>query len=140
MLNLPAIEERYTNWEVVALDKKRLGAAYADYQAKHGTPTRTVFRRPTALDVEVQLFEQLWGSTALGYGGLGGAAMTYAYTVVVSSHDRICVYFGGGNLAYTLSPEEMVQEQTEAWISDLQKRQILGRRDAVARYAAQLPG
>ena len=41
-------------------------------------------RRPTTRDFGVYaMFPQTWGSTALGHGGVGGAAMTTAYTVVL---------------------------------------------------------
>ena len=50
----------------------------------------------------VVMFQQTWGSTALGYGGIGGAVMTPAYTVVVSYENHMRVYFGGGRLVYEL--------------------------------------
>jgi hypothetical protein len=55
-------------------------------------------RKHTAYDVVVYaMFPQTWGSTALGFGGLGGQAITDAYTVVLHSHQGggYCVYFGG---------------------------------------------
>jgi hypothetical protein len=55
-------------------------------------------RKHTAYDVGVYaMFPQTWGSTALGFGGLGGQAITEAYTVVLHSHQGAgyCVYFGG---------------------------------------------
>ena len=50
---------------------------------------------------EIQMFEQIWGSTALGFGGMGGQAMTSAMTYVVfqDSDGPAYVYFGG-RLAY----------------------------------------
>lgn len=54
-------------------------------------------RRPTTRDFEVYaMFTQTWGSTALGHGGLGGAAMTTAYTVVLECIElnELLVYFG----------------------------------------------
>lgn len=57
-------------------------------------------RRPNANDIEVVgMFAQTWPSTALGFGGLGGAAMTPAYTIVLKCQSEYCVYFGG-RLAY----------------------------------------
>jgi len=35
------------------------------------------------LDFEITIFSQMWGSTALGFGGIGGQAMTAAYTTVI---------------------------------------------------------
>lgn len=59
--------------------------------------TERAKRRPEIYDVDVRLFNQTWGSTALGFGGIGGAAMTDAYTTVVFGPGRAAaVYFAGG--------------------------------------------
>lgn len=53
-------------------------------------------RRPEIRDIEVvAMFSQTWGSTALGFGGIGGAAMTDAYTVIIKHNNEFCVYFAG---------------------------------------------
>jgi hypothetical protein len=53
-------------------------------------------RRPADDDIEVHaMFAQAWGSTALGFGGLGGQAITVAYTTVLQSGAEFCVYFAG---------------------------------------------
>ena len=55
-------------------------------------------RRPTTRDFGVYaMFPQTWGSTALGHGGMGGAAMTTAYTIVLECYytQEFLVYFGG---------------------------------------------
>ena len=59
-------------------------------------------RRPTEMDVEVFMFPQGWSSTALGFGGIGGQAMTSAYTVIVSNLKDWAVYFNG-RLAYVIT-------------------------------------
>lgn len=62
-------------------------------------------RRPTTRDFGVYaMFPQTWGSTALGHGGMGGAAMTTAYTVVLECQDtgEFLVYFGG-KYCYTVN-------------------------------------
>lgn len=49
-------------------------------------------------DFEFHIFPQTWGSTALGFGGMGGRAITEADTIVcvpVSSNQKCVVYFGG---------------------------------------------
>lgn len=54
--------------------------------------------RPTLEDFEIHIFEQVWGSTALGFGGIGGQAMTAANTwvfVPISCEQKCFVYFGG---------------------------------------------
>lgn len=53
-------------------------------------------RRPRGDECNVVMFMQMWGSTALGFGGMGGAAMTPAYTVIVKGPaGDACVYFMG---------------------------------------------
>ena len=45
----------------------------------------------------IAMFPQMWGSTALGFGGLGGQSMTTAYTIVLSNNGwsrDYMVYFG----------------------------------------------
>jgi hypothetical protein len=62
-------------------------------------------RRPTTRDFGVYaMFPQTWGSTALGHGGMGGAAVTTAYTVVLECMrtQEFLVYFGG-QYCYTVS-------------------------------------
>ena len=62
-------------------------------------------RRPTTRDFGVYaMFPQTWGSTALGHGGMGGASMTTAYTVVLECYhtQEFLVYFGG-QYCYTVS-------------------------------------
>jgi len=51
----------------------------------------------------VGMFPQTWGSTALGFGGVGGQAITTAYTIVLESNltGEHAVYFGG-RLAYVI--------------------------------------
>ena len=54
--------------------------------------------RPTIDDFELYTFNQTWGSTALGFGGIGGQAMTQARTYVfvpVTCNQKCLVYFAG---------------------------------------------
>lgn len=63
-------------------------------------------RRVTTDDFEIHIFEQTWGSTALGFGGIGGAAMTTEYTYVfypVECNQNAFVYFGD-RFAYEADP------------------------------------
>lgn len=59
-------------------------------------------RRPYITDFEVYvMFPQVWGSTCLGHGGIGGSAMCTAYTIVLKCKREYLVYFGGRH-CYTL--------------------------------------
>ena len=43
----------------------------------------------------------MWGSTALGFGGMGGSAMTTAYTTVIVCDQNAAVFFAGRH-AYSI--------------------------------------
>ena len=48
-------------------------------------------------DFELHIFEQTWGSTALGFGGIGGQALTTENTFVfvpIYCNQNAFVYFG----------------------------------------------
>jgi hypothetical protein len=80
------------------------------------------------------MFTQMWGSTALGFGGIGGQAMTEAYTVVVQGPDGTCAVYWDGKWAYNVKAEG---QQGANWSEDFAKQRLCGRREAVSRYGAQ---
>lgn len=54
-------------------------------------------------EYEMTMFLQTWGSTALGFGGIGGQAMTSAYTTVVREiYSNWCGVFFEERLAYKI--------------------------------------
>ena len=57
------------------------------------------------------VFDQTWGSTALGFGGVGGSAMTTARTYVFMPDwsDNAYVFFGG-RFAYKTQINERFKE------------------------------
>jgi aspartate aminotransferase-like enzyme len=71
-------------------------------------------RRPDLSELEIYSFPQTWGSTALGFDGIGGSAMTTALTVVVMHGVEACVYFGG-SFAYR------IEDINEAFRADMQR-------------------
>ena len=72
-------------------------------------------RRPHMDEITVVSFPQTWGSTALGYGGVGGSAMTTAQTTVVLRGGEACVYFGGTILAYKVHVTSEFTADMKAW-------------------------
>ena len=52
-------------------------------------------------DIEIHITKQMWGSTACGWGGIGGAAMTMDYNYIIHQKytDLLFVYWSG-KLAY----------------------------------------
>jgi len=100
-------------------------------------PMKDAVRRPDASECEIfAMFPQTWGSTALGYGGLGGAAMTPAYTVVVQGPEGHLAVYWNTSLAYILDPGKQSEAHRRAFQEDLAKRWTVGVMEAVVRYGA----
>jgi hypothetical protein len=80
-------EERRTNVHMGPLDTT------VEKSRKHSFYDLTVY----------SMFPQTWGSTALGFGGAGGQAISSAYVCVIESNlvGGYAVYFGG-RLAYVI--------------------------------------
>lgn len=81
-------------------------------------------------DVNVEaMFMQTWPSTSLGFGGIGGQALTDAYTVVISSRRGpwYCVYFGG-RFAYWLD------NPARAFFEDIANRDVADMRTGKLLY------
>lgn len=69
-------------------------------------------RRPEPYLLEgVEVFQQTWGSTALGFGGMGGGAMTTAHVVIITGpRFEKAVYFGGRFAYLIIRPKAEFQE------------------------------
>lgn len=78
-------------------------------QRREGTEGEKKLRRPFNHEITCYHFPQTWGSTALGFGGMGGAAMTSAITSVVLCHGVAAVFFGGRH-AYTVRDSALLTE------------------------------
>ena len=73
--------------------------------------------RPTVDDFEMYTFEQMWGSTALGFGGIGGQAMTVARTYVfipIPTNDQKCFVYFGGKFAYAVNYSRKFMDDVQA--------------------------
>lgn len=72
------------------------------------------------------MFPQMWSSTALGFGGFGGQAITTAYTTIIGSgiyRKEFVVYFNG-RFAYR------VDDPSEQFFSDMSNQQMKSVRDS----------
>jgi len=83
--------------------------------------------RPSLYDIDVIQFPQTWGSTALGFGGMGGAAMTKAYTTVIICRDNAAVFFAGRH-CYS------VDGINDAFKEDLKNKHMRSLKEADGRY------
>lgn len=71
---------------------------------------------PSVDDFELHYFTQTWGSTALGFGGVGGQAITTANTYVFIPqfvHQKCFVYFGAG-FAYAVPYSQVLMDDVRA--------------------------
>lgn len=98
-----------------------------DYSSGQRGDRVKYMRRPTIMEISVSHFPQMWGSAALGFGGMGGAAMTEAYTTVVTLvHQNKYLYavFFDGRHAYSVdSPNDLfMQDLKERRISPVAKK------------------
>lgn len=84
-------------------------------------------------DFEVKLFLQTWGSTALGFGGVGGASMTPAYTVIINYDNYYCVYFAG-RLAYKVNTNTDQKDKINDFFYDMKNEFMMAVAGAVKRY------
>lgn len=75
-------------------------------------------RRPREDELAVIQFDQTWGSTALGFGGIGGASITTAPTTIVHTISQYAVYFAGKH-AYT------IEDPNRAFFDDVQYRDMV---------------
>lgn len=97
-------------------------------------------------DMHVDVFTQLWGSTALGFGGCGGSAMTKAFTTVfqailqkrsatslneIEDIPEFHAVFFEDRLAYMITGEP-----TEAFYKDLRERMMAPVASAKERYCS----
>ena len=115
----------YEGRDFQAIQKAKTAAEKAE--ALHKT-TLAVRRPYSGRDFWVYaMFPQTWGSTALGHGGMGGAAMTTAYTIVLEcpTTQEYLVYFGG-QYCYTVSRRS---KNLELFREDLGNHNLASKRN-----------
>lgn len=104
-------------------------------------PGTWLLRRPAQAELLVKaMYPQCWGSTALGFGGLGGSAVTWAYTTVIEGPDGDAAVYFGGQFAYLIpakpSGVPRSAEHIQAFQDDILKQQLESVTAAVMRYGA----
>jgi len=135
LVALPEIAHRVRDHAAMAewpVERRAAALKTNDY------PVIDTTRRPALWECEVEaMFVQVWSSTALGFGGLGGQAMTPAYTTVVRGPDGACAVYWAGRFAY-LVPATAGEAQRRAFAEDVRERQLVSQKEAAERYGAQL--
>lgn len=77
---------------------------------------------------EVYVFTQVWPNTTLGFGGIGGDAMTSAWTHVVQTSDGKYHIFFNGRHAYS------VENATMTFVMDLNRKSMASIDEAKKLY------
>jgi hypothetical protein len=121
--------EKYKVWQNTVFnklsqeEKKQLYAEERRTGVHMGPPDTTVekTRKHSFYDLTVySMFPQTWSSTALGFGGIGGQAITSAYVCIIESNlvGGYAVYFGG-RLAY------VINRPNEKFIEDIERHRMV---------------
>ena len=78
--------------------------------------------------IDIVTFSQSWPSTSLGFGGIGGQAITTANTIVVVTSDwKYWVFFGGAFAYNVINPNDK-------FLQDLMRRSMCSCSEASKRY------
>lgn len=88
-------------------------------------------RNISECEATLYIFKQLWGNTCLGYDGIGGCAMTFAYTCVFK--DDRANHFE----VYPGSPERLgytVDNPSEAFFEDLKAHNMEPQYGNIKKY------
>lgn len=96
--NLPLIQERFFN--SIQSDLIQNNIRYPEFEV-------------------INVFSQTWSSTALGFGGIGGQAITSAYTTIIENVDLgyVAVFFGE-RMAY------VIKHPNVKFVEDIKKRNM----------------
>lgn len=116
----------YETRDFEAIRKAKTAAEKAE--ALHNTTPAT--RRPHgSRDFWVYaMFPQTWGSTALGHGGMGGASMTTAYTIVLEcQHTQEYLVYFGSQFCYKVSRRS---KNLELFRQDLSKQNLASKKQS----------
>lgn len=89
---------------------------------------KTLDKAPNKTIVDIDIFSQTWGSTALGFGGMGGDALTTELTTVIKTADNRWYVFFGGGFAYC------VKDPTPEFYEDINNHKMASCNDAQNRY------
>lgn len=118
-------------------ERRELARRAATESVHEVYPGEFELRRPTPSDVEIYaMFAQSWGSTALGFGGIGGQAITPAYTVVVAGPSQDCAAYFGGRFAYRVVPGISTNEQLQRFLEAVAARSLVSVAQAAQAYGA----
>lgn len=89
--------------------------------------------------MEIHIIEQMWSNTSCGWEGMGGAAMSQAYTTVIENRYTgiVCVYYSG-RLAYIVKHDDKYKAFIkEKGYSNMPGMQSISRKDLTLIYKKQ---
>lgn len=108
-----------------------------DRSSQDRNARKTLSRRPESCECSVvAMFPESWGSSALGFDGMGAAAVTLAYTVVVEGPGGDLALYWGGQFAYLVPADS---EGRKKFLKDVSSKRTASCQDAVTRYGLVTP-
>ena len=121
-----AMYKGFAEYEYETVDFAAMADWTMEQRKNNPRPVIKATRQHTSNDIEVYaMFSQTWSSTALGFGGLGGQAITDAYTIVLRSDllGEYCVYFGG-SFAYNIKKpnEKFFQDVAKLYMAPVREK------------------
>jgi len=129
--DLPDIEYLNRDWDAW----KKLSQKEKEDAMKNRTePMVASKRRPIEDEVKVHMFPQTWGSTALGYGGMGAAKTITTHTVIIEHRGWCCVYFGSSRLAYSLNMYAISEQGLKNFRNDMSNCTMASVNQSESRY------
>lgn len=87
-------------------------------------------RKHTIRDIEIyNMFPQTWGSTSLGFEGIGGCAMCTAYTIILKplKQNVFLIYFNNRFAYY-------IDSANDLFFEDVKNRNMKAVKDSIQYY------
>ena len=125
-MSYPNVEALIEHTKYVILSEEMLSCCTNHTELNNDT-LKNILLYIKQIKWSVEVFSQVWGSTALGFDGVGGSAMTEAYTTVIVANSVYYVYFDG-RIAYK------VENPTAMFFEDLRNHRLRSVKESQIYY------
>ncbi len=136
---LPLFEHETLDYAALAAEREAALRERRPAKPMNQMPRVLARRRPLPDECRVLgMFPQTWGSTSMGFGGMGGAAMTPAYTTLIEGPAGDIAVYWAGRFAYLVPARGPSESQQARWRADVSHNLTAPRKDALSAYGAVL--
>ncbi len=134
---LPVFEHETVDYAAVAAERDAALRERRPAKPMSQMPRVLARRRPLPDECRVvAMFPQTWGMTSLGFGGLGGSAVTPAYTTLIEGPAGDVAVYWAGQFAYLVPARGPSDAQRTRWQADTAHQLTAPRKDASEAYGA----